>query len=67
MYLLGCLLLYIDNNHFNINKKLMKKIPSRTYESVEIKTEFIKIEEGFAQTGTESGTTGQGFSDGGTF
>ena len=51
----------------NINKKLMKKIPSRTYESVEIKTEFIKIEEGFAQTGTESGTTGQGFSDGGTF
>jgi len=45
----------------------MEHFPSRTYESVEIKTEFIKIEEGFAQTSTESGTTGQDFSDGGVF
>jgi len=45
----------------------MKNFPSKTYEYVEITTEFLKIEEGFAQTGTESGTTGESFSDGGTF
>jgi len=45
----------------------MKHFKIKTYEPVEITTEFIKIEEGFAQTGTESGTTGESFSDGGTF
>ena len=47
----------------------MKNFPSKTYEPVEITTEFIKIEEGFAQSGSspEYGTTGESFSDGGVF
>ena len=57
----------LTTNIFNINKKQMKNIPSTTYESVEIETAFIKIEEGFAQTATESGTTAESFSNGGIF
>jgi len=45
----------------------MENFKNKTYEFVELEIEFIKIEKGFAQTDTESGTTGDGFSDGGVF